>query len=78
MGLLGNLVSAGIGYAISEVSGSHPVREFCNMNLSSKSLEDMIEEYAQKKLDIYGYNNDFAKRLHNIARKYEDYDYDGD
>lgn len=78
MGFVGNLVSGVAGYAISEMSESHPVRDFCNMNLSSKSLEDIVDEYARKRLDIHGYNNDFARRLHEIARKYEDYDYDGD
>ena len=75
MSALGNIISAGIGYAVSEVSKSHPVRDFCDMNMSKKTIEEIVDEYAHKRLDIWGYNNDFARRLHDIARKYEDYDY---
>lgn len=75
MSALGNIISAGIGYAVSEMSKSHPVKDFCDMNFSKKTIEEIVDEYARKRLDIWGYNNDFARRLHEIARRYEDYDY---
>ena len=78
MGVVDNLLSLGVGYLLSEASESHPVRDFCNLYFSDKTIEDIVDEYAQKKLDIYGSNNDFARRLHEIAKRYEGYDYNED
>lgn len=75
MGILGNVVSGAIGYAISEASDSHPVRDFCDRNFSNKSLEDMIRDYAKTRCNIYTYDNNFAKQLHDIARSFEEYNY---
>ena len=62
MGLLDNFLSGAIGYGISEASKSHPLR-------------DAIDEYARR-YEIYTQKNEFAHRLHQIAERYEEYDYE--
>ena len=37
--------------------------------------EDIIENYARRHLDIYTCDNNFAHRLHMIAKRYEEYNY---
>ena len=40
------------------------------------TIEEIIENYARRHLEIYSCNNDFAHRLHTIAQRYEEYDYE--
>lgn len=79
MGLLENFLSGAIGYGISEASKSHPLRdaidERLNRSKQKVSLEDLIDEYARR-YEIYTQKNEFAHRLHQIAERYEEYDYD--
>ena len=76
MGLIEKLLAGAIGYGISEVSKSHPVRDAINNHYDRKiSLEDLIDEYARR-YEIYTVKNEFARHLHQIAEKYEEYDYD--
>lgn len=74
--LLKDLAIGAIGYGISEISKSHPVRDFVDNNISrKKSIEEVIEEYAKSR-GIYMNSNEFAHQLHKIASKYEEYNYD--
>ena len=79
MGLLGNMIAGATGYVVSEVSKSHPLRdaidERFNRSKQKVSLEDLIDEYARR-YEIYTQKNEFAHRLHQIAERYEEYDYD--
>ena len=56
MGLLENFLSGAIGYGISEVSKSHPLRDAIDERLHRSkqkvSLEDLIDEYARR-YEIY-------------------------
>lgn len=79
MGLIEDLVAGAIGYGISEASKSHPLRDAINERFSRSkekiSLEDLIDEYARR-FEIYTQRNEFAHRLHQIAERYEEYDYE--
>lgn len=79
MGLLENMIAGAAGYAVSEASKSHPLRdaidERLNRSKQKVSLEDLIEEYARR-YEIYTQKNEFAHRLHQIAERYEEYDYE--
>ena len=79
MGLLGNMIAGATGYVVSEVSKSHPLRDAIDERLHRSkqkvSLEGLIEEYARR-YEIYTQKNEFAHRLHQIAERYEEYDYD--
>ncbi len=79
MGLLDNIISGAIGYGISEMSKSHPLRdaidERFNRSKQKVSLEDLIDEYARR-YEIYTRKNEFAHHLHQIAERYEEYDYE--
>jgi hypothetical protein len=73
--LLKDVALCALGYGISEISKSHPVKDFVDNNVyKKKTLEDVIEEYARSR-GIYTDNNDFAHSLHEIASKYEQYNY---
>ena len=75
MSLVKSLLAGAIGYGISEVSKSHPVRDAINSHYDRKiSLEDLIDEYARR-YEIYTQKNEFAHHLHQIAEKYEEYNY---
>ena len=75
MSLLKNIISGAVGYGISEVSKSHPVRDAINHHYDQKvSLEELIDEYARR-YEIYTTKNEFAHQLHKIAEKYEEYNY---
>lgn len=76
MGLFNHLISGAIGYGISEASKSHPVRDLIDKNFNDKrrDIEDVINDYARSH-DIYAYDDDFARELHRIARRYESYYY---
>ena len=79
MGLLGNMIAGATGYVVSEVSKSHPLRDAIDERLNRSnqkvSLDELIEEYARR-YEIYTQKNEFAHRLHQIAERYEEYDYD--
>ena len=79
MGLLENFLSGAIGYGISEASKSHPLRDAIDERLHRSkqevSLEELIEEYARH-YEIYTQKNEFAHQLHQIAERYEEYDYE--
>ena len=79
MGLLENMIAGATGYVVSEVSKSHPLRDAIDERLHSSkqkvSLEDLIDEYARR-YEIYTQKNEFAHRLHQIAERYEEYDYE--
>jgi chromosome condensin MukBEF ATPase and DNA-binding subunit MukB len=75
-----DLVLAGAaGYAVSELSKSHPLKEAVdnklNRNKANKDLRDIIREYAKAR-GIYTQDNRLAKELHDIATEYQEYDYD--
>ena len=76
MSLVKSLLAGAVGYGISEISKSHPVRDAINSRYDRRmSLEDLIDEYARR-YEIYTGKNEFAHRLHQIAQKYEEYNYD--
>ena len=79
MGLIEDLVAGAIGYGISEASKSHPLRDAINERFSRSkekiSLDDLIDEYARR-FEIYTSKNEFAHHLHQIARRYEEYNYE--
>ena len=79
MGLIENMIAGAAGYAVSEASKSHPLRdaidERLNRSKQKVSLEDLIDEYARR-YEIYTQKNEFAHRLHQIAERYEEYDYE--
>ena len=77
MGLLKDIAIGAVGYAVGNASKhSTSVNTFIDRNFGNKSLEDMIDDYARTRLDVYTQDNKLAKRLHDIARKYEEYNYD--
>ena len=79
MGLLEDFIAGSVGWCISEASKSHPLRDAINERLSRSkekiSLDDLIDEYARR-YEIYTSKNEFAHHLHQIARRYEEYNYD--
>ena len=78
MGLLENVIAGAAGYAISEVSKSHPVRDLVNEKFGKNSyqiIEDIVKKYAASQ-NIYTNNNEFAHKLHMLARFFEGYDYE--
>lgn len=80
MGLLDNAISGAVGYAISEASKSHPLRDLIDQKLgrnngSNETLRSLIEKYANEH-GVYASNDEFAHELHNIAGTYESYYYD--
>jgi len=79
MGLLENVIAGATGYAISEMSKSHPLRdaidERINRSKQEVTLEDLIDEYARQH-GIYTQDNNLAHHLHMIATRFEEYDYE--
>jgi hypothetical protein len=79
MGLLGNMIAGAAGYAVSEASKSHPLRnaidERLNRSKQKVSLDDLIDEYARR-FEVYTQKNEFAHHLHQIAERYEEFDYE--
>lgn len=79
MGLIEDFIAGAIGYGISEASKSHPLRDAINERFSHSkenlSLDDLIDEYARR-FEIYTCKNEFAHHLHQIARRYEEYNYE--
>ena len=75
MSVIKSLLAGAIGYGISDVSKSHPVRDAINNRYDKKvSLEDLIDKYARR-YEIYTTRDEFAHHLHQIAEKYEEYNY---
>ena len=79
MGLIEELLAGAAGYAVSEASKSHPLRDIIDERINSSkqkvTLEDLIDEYARQR-GIYTQDNKLAYRLHLIAIRYEEYDYE--
>ena len=79
MGLIEELLVGAAGYAVSEASKSHPLRDIIderiNRTKQKVTLEDLIDEYARQR-GIYTQDNKLAQRLHQIATRYEEYDYE--
>ena len=79
MGLIEELLGATAGYTFSELSKSHPLRdaidERINRSKQKVTLENLIDEYARQR-GIYTQDNKLAHRLHQIATRYEEYDYE--
>ena len=79
MGLLEHVIAGVTGYAVSEMSKSHPLRdvidERINRSKQEVTLEDLIDEYARQH-GIYTQDNNLAHRLHMIATRFEEYDYE--
>jgi len=76
MGLLENFLSGAIGFGISEASKSHPLRDAIDERLNrSKQKEYLIDEYARR-FEVYTQKNELAHHLHQIAERYEEYDYE--
>ena len=76
MGILKNIAIGAAGYAVASAKDSKVVGDIIDNNISSKTLEDLIKDYARRHLDIYTCDNKFAHRLHEIAKQYEEYNYD--
>jgi FKBP-type peptidyl-prolyl cis-trans isomerase (trigger factor) len=79
MGLIEELLAATAGYTFSELIKSHPLRdaidERINRSKQKVTLENLIDEYARQR-GIYTQDNKLAHRLHQIATRYEEYDYE--
>ena len=79
MGIIEDILAGAAGYTISEASKSHPLRdaidERFNRSKQKVSLEKLIDEYARR-YEIYTSKNEFAHQLHQIAERYEEYDYE--
>lgn len=78
MGIIDNAVAGALGYAISEMSKSHSLRDVIdqrnNRSKQKVALEDLIDDYARQH-GVYTQNNELAYRLHQIAARYEEYNY---
>ena len=79
MGIIEDILAGAAGYTISEASKSHPLRdaidERFNRSKQKVSLEELIDEYARLH-GIYTQDNKLDYRLHLIAIRYEEYDYE--
>ncbi len=77
--LLDLAIAGAAGYAYSELSKSHNLRDRIDRKLEARkkreTLEDVIDEFARRK-GIYTQKNEFAYRLHRIAERYEEYNYE--
>jgi len=78
MGIIDNVIAGATGYAVSELSKSHPIRDYVNEKFGkdqNKTIEDVVKEFAASQ-NIYTNNNEFAHKLHMLARYFEGYDYE--
>jgi peptidyl-tRNA hydrolase len=78
MGILKDIAIGGLAYGASELSKSHPVRDYVNEKFGkdqNKTIEDVVKEFAASQ-NIYTNNNEFAHKLHMLARYFEGYDYE--
>ena len=76
MNLIEDIIAGAIGYGIASAKDSKAIADLIDNNVKRMTLEDIIDNYAKRHLDIYTCDNKFAHRLHTIAKKYEEYDYD--
>lgn len=77
MGLLKDVLIGTAGYMVGNaVEHSSAVNTFIDRNFGNKTLEDTIDDYAKTRLGVYTQDNRLAKQLHDIARRYEEYNYD--
>ena len=76
MNLIEDIIAGAIGYGIASAKDSKAIADLIDNNIKRMTLEDIIDNYAKRHLDIYTCDNKFAHRLHTIAKKYEEYDYD--
>lgn len=77
MSLLRDVIVGTIGYAIgNSVEHSNAINTLIDRNFGNKSLEEIIDDYAKTRLGVYTQDNRLAKMLHDIARRYEEYNYD--
>ena len=76
MGILKEVIAGAIGYGIACAKDSKVVGDIIDNNISSKSLEEIIDNYARRRMGIYTVSNELAHRLHKIAKQYEEYNYD--
>ena len=79
MGIIEDILAGAAGYAVSEASKSHPLRDLIderiNRTKQKVTLEDLIDGYARQH-GIYTQDNKLAHRLHQIATQYEEYNYE--
>ena len=74
---LKEFLAGAVGYAVSEVSKSHPVRDLVNEKFgknSNQTIEDVVKDYAASQ-NIYTNNNEFAHKRHRLPHCFEGYDY---
>lgn len=77
MGLFKDALIGTAGYMIgNSAKHSTAVNTFIDRNFGNKSLEETIDDYAKVRLGVYTQDNRLAKMLHDIARRYEEYNYD--
>ena len=79
MEVIDSLLAGAAGYAVSEFSKSHPLRDIIDERINRAkqkvTLEELIDEYARQR-GIYTQDNKLAYHLHQIATRYEEYDYE--
>ena len=75
MGLIENLLAGAAGYAVSEASKSHPLRDIIderiNRTKQKVTLEDLIDGYARQR-GIYTQDNKLAHHLHRCCTRFGD------
>ena len=76
MGFFEDIVAGVIGYGIASAKDSKVVGDIIDNNIKRLTLEELVDNYAKRHLDIYTCDNKFAHRLHNIAKRYEEFNYD--
>jgi hypothetical protein len=77
--IIEDILAGAAGYAVSEASKSHPLRdaidERLNRSKQKVTLEDLIDGYARQH-GIYTQDHKLAHQLHQIAERYEEYNYE--
>lgn len=76
MGIVEDIVAGAIGYGIASAKYSKVIGDIIDNNFKRMTLEEIIDNYAKRHLDIYTCDNKFAHRLHNIAKSYEEFNYE--
>ena len=71
MGFLRDAAFAAIGYGVSELVHDSKSKPGKTAPAASDRIEDIVDDYARRH-DVFGYNNDFYRRLMRIAEKYHD------
>lgn len=75
MGLLKNAIIGAIGYGIASSQDSNVVADIIDNNFNHLTLEELVDNYARRHLDVYTRDNTLAHRLHQIAKNYEELNY---